>query len=68
VARLREAGLSADVLSRATIPFGPVMRRRVELLRARGLLADGATGEDIVVIEAMRAGAVERCLPEPEAA
>jgi release factor glutamine methyltransferase len=47
---LAAAGFSADVLSRASIPFGPVMRSRAALLEARGLIAPGERVEELVVV------------------
>nr|WP_240895429.1 HemK2/MTQ2 family protein methyltransferase [Kineococcus siccus] len=49
---LRAAGLTAEVVARRPEPFGPVMRRRVALLRDRGLLTPEADHEELVVIEA----------------
>jgi len=50
--RLRAAGLEAEVVARRPEPFGPVMRRRAELLRERGLLSPDATAEELVVVRA----------------
>jgi len=50
--RLREAGLDAEVVARRPEPFGPVVRARADLLRARGLLAADATEEELVVVRA----------------
>ena len=55
IERLSAAGLRASVLSRATVPFGPVMRARADALRARGLLHPGQADEELSVIEARRA-------------
>ena len=52
VATLNEEGLTAKVLTRATIPFGPVMRGRAALLEARGLIRPGQMFEELVVIGA----------------
>jgi release factor glutamine methyltransferase len=52
VAALERAGLTAKVLTRATIPFGPVMRARAALLEARGLIRPGQTFEELVVVGA----------------
>jgi release factor glutamine methyltransferase len=52
VAALERAGLCADVLTRATIPFGPVMRSRAALLEARGLIEPGQRYEELVVVGA----------------
>jgi release factor glutamine methyltransferase len=50
--QLRKAGLVPEVLARARIPFGPVLRARAAALRARGLLGPDQTEEELVVIEA----------------
>ncbi|MGH3800328.1 MAG: HemK2/MTQ2 family protein methyltransferase [Pseudonocardiaceae bacterium] len=55
VSRLADAGLDAEVLTRATVPFGPVMRARVAMLEARGLVEPGQCHEELVVIGARRA-------------
>lgn len=52
VDRCEEAGLVAEVVARAHIPFGPVLRARVPELRARGLLGPDQVEEELVVIEA----------------
>jgi release factor glutamine methyltransferase len=54
--RLVAAGLHAEVLARATVPFGPVMRLRAAMLEARGLVQPGQRDEELVVIGARRAG------------
>lgn len=55
IERLGAAGLRASVVARTTVPFGPVMRARADVLRARGLLRPGQTDEELTVIEARRA-------------
>jgi release factor glutamine methyltransferase len=50
--QLRKAGLVPEVLARARIPFGPVLRARAAALRARGLLGPDQMEEELVVIEA----------------
>lgn len=55
ISRLADAGLDAEVLTRATVPFGPVMRTRVAMLEARGLVEPGQRDEKLVVIGARRA-------------
>ncbi len=47
---MRVAGLKAEVVARARIPFGPVLRERLPMLRERGLLAPGQTDEGLVVL------------------
>jgi release factor glutamine methyltransferase len=53
--RLAGAGLDAEVLTRSTVPFGPVMRLRAAMLEARGLVKPGQCEEELVVIGAQRA-------------
>lgn len=55
LSRLAEAGLVAEVLVRITVPFGPVLRARVAMLEARGLVEPGQRDEELVVIGARRA-------------
>ncbi|GHD26930.1 HemK2/MTQ2 family protein methyltransferase [Nocardiopsis kunsanensis] len=50
--RCEEAGLVAETVARARIPFGPVLRARVPELRTRGLLGPDQVEEELVVIEA----------------
>ncbi|MFG3281392.1 HemK2/MTQ2 family protein methyltransferase [Streptomyces sp. NPDC048111] len=52
---LEDAGLRAKVADRALIPFGPVLRSRVEWLREQHLLGPDDTMEELVVIRAERA-------------
>nr|WP_206440211.1 HemK2/MTQ2 family protein methyltransferase [Streptomyces scabichelini] len=52
LARLRDTGLKAAVVDRATVPFGPVLRSRAAELRARGLIGPGQDTEELVVIRA----------------
>lgn len=47
-----KVGLVPEVLVRAHVPFGPVLRARAPQLRARGLLDPDQTEEELVVIEA----------------
>lgn len=54
--RLAAAGLSATVTARSHIPFGPVLRAREQMLRARGLLRPDQHDEQILVIEGRRGG------------
>lgn len=66
LARLEEAGLRAKVVDRAFVPYGPVLRQRLDWLRDRGLVgpeaADGVDGahgpdeaeEELVVIRGER--------------
>jgi release factor glutamine methyltransferase len=51
---LRSGGLKAAVVARAVEPFGPVMRARAKLLRARGLLTAGQRTEELAVIRGDR--------------
>ncbi|OKI19049.1 methyltransferase [Nocardiopsis sp. TSRI0078] len=50
--QLKETGLAPEVLARARVPFGPVLRARAPALRARGLLGPDQVEEELVVIEA----------------
>ncbi|KRV49197.1 methyltransferase [Wenjunlia vitaminophila] len=52
--RLAGAGLHAQVTERRRIPFGPVLRSRLDWLRTRGLLAPDEDREELVVIRAER--------------
>lgn len=52
--RLRAGGLKATVVARTVIPFGPVMRSRLEWLRERGLIQPEQEHEELVVIRADR--------------
>ncbi|GAA4559078.1 HemK2/MTQ2 family protein methyltransferase [Pseudonocardia xishanensis] len=54
VDRFAAAGLAAEVVERAHIPFGPVMRSRATLLERRGLIEPGDRLEELVVVEARR--------------
>jgi release factor glutamine methyltransferase len=51
--RLKENGLRAEVVDRACLPFGRVLRSRLAWLREQGLTAGGTT-EELVVIRAVR--------------
>jgi release factor glutamine methyltransferase len=53
---LHRAGLAARELARITVPFGPVMHARVELLEARGFVPRGQRHEELVVVEGRRDG------------
>ncbi|MFJ3863457.1 HemK2/MTQ2 family protein methyltransferase [Streptomyces nigra] len=53
LARLTAAGLRAQVVERAQLPYGPVLRSRAEWLRERGL-ADEDLTEELVVIRGER--------------
>ncbi|MEU3983817.1 HemK2/MTQ2 family protein methyltransferase [Streptomyces sp. NPDC026672] len=52
--RLRAAELRAEVVDRTRLPFGRVLRSRLDWLRERGLVADSndRTAEELVVIRA----------------
>jgi release factor glutamine methyltransferase len=52
--RFADAGVQAEVLTRRTVPFGPVMRARTSMLEARGLVQPGQREEQLVVIGARR--------------
>jgi release factor glutamine methyltransferase len=50
--RLTSAGMSAEVMDRAYVPFGPVLRGRLPWLRQRGLLEPQDDREELVIIRA----------------
>ncbi|MFC9437382.1 HemK2/MTQ2 family protein methyltransferase [Nocardia sp. NPDC057030] len=52
ITHLRDGGLKAAVVARATIPFGPVMRRGIPHLIAEELITPGQQYEELVVIRA----------------
>jgi release factor glutamine methyltransferase len=52
--RLRESGLKAAVVARRRVPFGPVLRGRIDYLNDRGLCAGDTATEEVVVIRADR--------------
>ncbi|HEV7751263.1 MAG TPA: HemK2/MTQ2 family protein methyltransferase [Baekduia sp.] len=62
------AGLSAEVLTRHRGPLGPLMRERVDHLRAQGALAAGQTHEEVVVIAGRRARPAAQPSPATAAA
>ena len=49
---LTEAGLRAQVLAIASVPFGPVLRARSAMLESRGMIEPGQRIEKLVVIGA----------------
>ena len=51
---LGDAGFAPSVLARVTIPFGPVLRARAEMLEQRGLIAPGQRVEELVVVGGIR--------------
>ncbi|EPH42949.1 hypothetical protein STRAU_3988 [Streptomyces aurantiacus JA 4570] len=53
--RLEKAGLRAQVADRALVPYGPVLRGRLDWLRERGLIDPESAEEELVVIRAERA-------------
>jgi release factor glutamine methyltransferase len=50
---LRSRGFAADVVATETIPFGPVMTERTQLLVERGLIEPAQRTEELVVVEAV---------------
>ena len=52
--RFADAGLQAEILTRRTVPFGPVMRARAAMLEAHGLVEPGQREEELVIIGARR--------------
>ena len=66
VARLRAAGLEADVPVRSRGPLGPLMLARVDQLEATGALKPGKREEEIVIVRGRkRAASPERPAPAP---
>ncbi|NXY95426.1 methyltransferase [Streptomyces sp. BR123] len=55
---LGEAGLKASIVARRRQPFGPVLTARAAWLIDQGLISQGQTEEELVVIRADRAGPV----------
>ena len=53
VGRLRERGLTAEVVARHEHPYGPVLTARSALLRERGLAAPAQRTEELVVVRAV---------------
>jgi release factor glutamine methyltransferase len=51
---MASAGLAAEVVARHRGPLGPLMRERVDHLRATGALPAGQTEEEVVVIAGRR--------------
>ncbi|MFF7714375.1 HemK2/MTQ2 family protein methyltransferase [Streptomyces sp. NPDC007988] len=54
LARLRSAGLKAEIADRRQVALGPVLRSRRSWLCGRGLLSPGGQKEELVVIRAER--------------
>lgn len=52
LARLARTGMHAEVVDRARLPFGRVLRSRLVWLRERGLAPDDEPTEELVVIRA----------------
>ncbi|MFD3540228.1 HemK2/MTQ2 family protein methyltransferase [Streptomyces sp. NPDC058662] len=52
VDRLTEAGLSAEVTAKASVPWGPVLRSRRAWLEQQGLAGEAEQWEELVVIRA----------------
>ncbi|MBH0776979.1 HemK2/MTQ2 family protein methyltransferase [Nocardia bovistercoris] len=51
---IRNAGLKAATVARSTVPFGPVLRARMHLLRSQQLITDDQFTEELLVIRADR--------------
>lgn len=51
---LGNAGFAPTVLARVTIPFGPVLHARAEMLEQRALITPGQRVEELVVVAGMR--------------
>lgn len=54
LAALERVGMVPQVLAKASVPFGPVMRARAALLESRGLINPGQREEELVVVGARR--------------
>lgn len=54
VLRLGRAGMSASVVERTHVPFGPVLHGRLDWLRQRGLLGPHDNREELVIIRARK--------------
>ncbi|MEU3823661.1 HemK2/MTQ2 family protein methyltransferase [Streptomyces sp. NPDC030392] len=52
--RLERAGLTATVVRRSVVPFGPVLRERSGWLEQQGLIEPGQEKEELVIIRAHR--------------
>ncbi|KOV85393.1 methyltransferase [Nocardia sp. NRRL S-836] len=52
--QLRDNGMKAAVVQRRSIPFGPVMRGRIDFLERHGLIEPGQRHEELVVIRGDR--------------
>ena len=52
--QLRLAGLSASVIARQRVSFGPVMRTRQRFLQRTGMVQPGQTHEELVVVRGDR--------------
>ncbi|MDJ0386207.1 methyltransferase [Streptomyces sp. G-G2] len=50
--RMAASGMEPAVVDRLHVPFGPVMRSRLDWLRSRGLVGAGESDEELVVIRA----------------
>ncbi|MFJ6466853.1 HemK2/MTQ2 family protein methyltransferase [Streptomyces sp. NPDC091387] len=51
---LHKGGLKAAVVARRTVPFGPVMNRRIPFLEEQGFIRAGQRHEELVVIRGDR--------------
>ncbi|MFF9472153.1 HemK2/MTQ2 family protein methyltransferase [Streptomyces roseolus] len=54
VDRLNRAGMTASVVARSTVPWGPVLRSRRAWLERQGLAAEAEQWEELVVVRAQR--------------
>ncbi|WP_406143611.1 HemK2/MTQ2 family protein methyltransferase [Streptomyces sp. NBC_01012] len=52
--QLTGTGLRCSVTDRSSVPFGPVITRRLPWLRAQGLIGAGEDSEELVIIRAER--------------
>lgn len=52
---LAASGLRGEVLARASVPFGPVLKARAAMLESRGMIDPGQRIENLVVVGARHA-------------
>ena len=55
LAAMAAGGLEPRIVAKAETPFGPVLRARVDMLLARGLIVPGQDVEELVVVAGRRA-------------
>lgn len=55
VSQLRSIGMEASIIHRVRVPLGPVLRERSAWLSERGLLAEHAETEELVIVSGRKA-------------